>query len=273
MTAVDTGTQPGSGAPPPDPGAAQAPERRPVRRGRSRLSYLWTPLFVGAALLLLYLYMSGTTLDSIEQRNLNLTVIRRQIETHLYLVSISTVIVLALMLPLGVALTRPFARRFVTPIIGVANIAQATPSLGVMVLVGLVIGFGTRPAIIALVAYSALPILRNTMVGLHQVDEFIIESGRGMGLTKSQVLFRIELPLAVPIMLAGVRTALIINTGTATLATFIGGRGLGGLINTGLSLGRATTIAFTGAVIVASLALLIDWLAGIAEELLSPKGL
>ncbi|MEX2621471.1 MAG: ABC transporter permease [Egibacteraceae bacterium] len=257
---------------PVDTGSSHAPE--PVsREGRRLVRYLGTPLLVGAAMFALYLYMSSLGLDSIEQRRLNPTVIRRQIETHLYLVSISTAIVLALMLPLGVALTRPFARRFVTPIVGMANIAQATPSLGVMVLVGLVIGFGTQPAIVALVAYSALPILRNTMVGLHQVDEFIIESGRGMGLTKAQVLFGIELPLAVPVMLAGVRTALIINTGTATLATFIGGRGLGGLINTGLSLGRPTTIAFTGAVIVAGLALMIDWLAGIAEDVLSPRGL
>lgn len=258
----------------PEPATAEPAAPEPRASGRPRLrSYLWTPLLVGLALLALYLYMSGLTLDSIEQRNLNPAVIRRQIETHLYLVGVSTVIVLALMLPLGIALTRPFARRFVTPIIGLANVAQATPSLGVMVLVGLVIGFGTRPAIIALVAYSALPILRNTMVGLQQVDEFTIESARGMGLTKAQVLFGIELPLAVPVMLAGVRTALIINTGTATLATFIGGRGLGGLINTGLSLGRPTTIALTGAIIVAALALLIDWIAGIAENLLSPRGL
>lgn len=255
-----------------DPGAGLTPEKRPST-GRRPLAYLAAPAFVGGLLVLLYLYMNAADLDSIEVRNLNPTVIRRQIETHLYLVAVSTVIVLAMMIPLGVILTRPFARRFVTPIVGLANIAQATPSLGVMVLMGLWIGFGTRPAIVALVAYSALPILRNTMVGLTQVDEFIIESGRGMGMTKAQVLFQIELPLAVPIMLAGVRTALIINTGTATLATFIGGRGLGGLINTGLSLGRPTTIAFTGAVIVAALALLIDWIAGIAEDVLSPRGL
>lgn len=256
-------------AAPPEP----RPARAPVARVRGLLPYLGTPLLVAVVLIALYAYISGQALDSIEQRNLNVVVIQRQLLRHLYLAGVSTGIVLALTIPVGIVLTRPFARRFVTPVVGLANMGQATPSIGVMVLGGLLFGFGVKVAIGALVAYSALPILRNTMVGLNQVDEAVIESGRGMGLTKSQVLFRIELPLAVPVMLAGVRTALILNTGTATLATFIGAGGLGGLINTGLSLGRPLTIAFTGAVVVAALALTIDWVAGIAEDLLSPKGL
>jgi osmoprotectant transport system permease protein len=110
------------------------------------------------------------------------------------------------------------------------------------------------------------------MVGLQQVDRSLIEAAQGMGLSKRQILTRVELPLAVPVILAGVRVALVINVGTATLATFVAGGGLGDLINNGLRLGRETVV-ITGAVLTAVLALLIDWIAGLAEELLTPKGL
>ena len=110
------------------------------------------------------------------------------------------------------------------------------------------------------------------MVGLRQVDRSVIESARGMGMTKTAVLFRIELPLAIPIMLAGIRTALVITVGTAALATFIGAGGLGDLIQVGISLNRLPVL-ITGAVLTSVLALLIDWLAGVAEDVLRPKGL
>ncbi|MDQ4043501.1 MAG: ABC transporter permease subunit, partial [Actinomycetota bacterium] len=103
-------------------------------------------------------------------------------------------------------------------------------------------------------------------------DRSVIESARGMGMTKTAVLFRIELPLAVPIMLAGIRTALVITVGTATLATFIGAGGLGALIETGITLNR-TPVLIAGAALTAVLALFIDWLAGVAEDVLRPRGL
>jgi osmoprotectant transport system permease protein len=110
------------------------------------------------------------------------------------------------------------------------------------------------------------------MVGLQQVDPSIIEAGRGMGMTRRRVLARIELPLAVPVILAGIRTALIITVGTAALATYINAGGLGDIIVYGLVQNRFT-VTLTGAVLTAALALLIDWVAGIAEDLLRPKGL
>jgi osmoprotectant transport system permease protein len=134
------------------------------------------------------------------------------------------------------------------------------------------VGVGFNEAIIALVVYSVLPVLRNTMVGLQQVDYSLVEAGRGMGMTRLGVLMRIELPLAVPVILAGVRTALVINVGTATLATFVDGGGLGELINNGLRLSRQPVV-LTGGVLTAVLALFIDWLAGITEEVLRPRGL
>jgi osmoprotectant transport system permease protein len=255
----------------------QEPVTGSVERGltgdwRKLLRYLGTPILLGGILVVLYFYVSAQELDSIEARRLNWPVIEFLFRRHLYLVGVSTAIVLAIGIPLGVIMTRPFFRRYTPPVIAIANIGQATPSIGVLVLLGIVLGFGVRVAIISLVAYCLLPILRNTMVGLQQVDEAVIESGRGMGMTKTGVLFKIELPLSIPVMLAGVRTALIINTGTATLATFINGRGLGDLINSGLNLGRPL-VYYTGAILVAVLALTIDWLAGIAEDVLSPRGL
>jgi osmoprotectant transport system permease protein len=142
----------------------------------------------------------------------------------------------------------------------------------VLVILALVWTIGFRPAVVALVAYAVLPVLRNTMVGLQQVDRSVIEAGRGMGMNKRRVLTRIELPLAVPVILAGVRTALVINVGAATLATFVNAGGLGDMISGGLSTNRNTVI-LTGALLTAVLALFVDWVGGIVEDLLRPKGL
>lgn len=236
------------------------------------LRYLTMPVVLALVCLALYLYVQGLDLDTIEQRSINAATIARLAREHVELVVVSTAIVLALTVPLGIVLTRPFARRVTPYAIGLANVGQATPSIGLLVLLALLWTFGFWPAIIALVAYSALSILRNTMVGLEQVDQSIIEAGVGMGLSKRDVLFKIELPLAVPIMLAGVRTALILNVGTATLATFINAPSMGTLIDNGLSLSRFPVV-LVGGVLTAVLALTIDWLAGIVEDVLRPRGL
>lgn len=230
------------------------------------------PLFLAVALAVLYLYVSSQELDSIEARRLTTEFIYASTVRHLYLVGVSTVIVIALAVPLGTVLTRPFARRVSPTIVAVASTSQAIPSIGVIVVLALAAGFGVRYAIIALVLYAFLPVLRNTMVGLRQVDPTVIESGRGMGMTKLTVLRKIELPLAVPVMLAGVRTALVINVGTAAIATLTNAGGLGDIIYTGLVQSRQIVI-LTGAVLTAVLALLVDYAAGIAEDVLKPKGL
>lgn len=230
------------------------------------------PLFLAVVLAVLYLYVSSQELDSIEARRLTTEFIYASTVRHLYLVGVSTVIVIALAVPLGTVLTRPFARRVSPTIVAVASTSQAIPSIGVIVVLALAAGFGVRYAIIALVLYAFLPVLRNTMVGLQQVDPTVIESGRGMGMTKLTVLRKIELPLAVPVMLAGVRTALVINVGTAAIATLTNAGGLGDIIYTGLVQSRQIVI-LTGAVLTAVLALLVDYAAGIAEDVLKPKGL
>jgi osmoprotectant transport system permease protein len=193
----------------------KAPAKGPGGAARL-LRYLGMPIFLGLACLALYLYIDSKDLDSIERRNLNANVITARLIEHVQLAAISTVIVVVLAVGVGILLTRPFARRVTTPIVGIANIGQAIPSIGLLAILAIIWTGGFWPAVVALVAYSFLSILRNTMVGLQQVDRSTIEAARGMGMTKTAVLFRIELPLAVPIILAGIRTALIINVGTAT---------------------------------------------------------
>jgi osmoprotectant transport system permease protein len=175
-------------------------------------------------------------------------------------------------IPVGVALTRPGLRRAAAPLLALANVGQAIPSIGVLVLLAVTVGIGFQKAVIALVLVSALPVLRNTMVGVSGVDPALIDAGRGMGLTRTAVLFRIELPLAVPVILASVRIAVILNVGSATLAAFTNAGGLGDFINTGIAINR-TPILLAGSVLTAVLALFADWLIGLAERYLRPRGL
>ena len=128
-------------------------------------------------------------------------------------------------IPLGIALTRPSLRRVAPFILTIANTGQALPGYGLLVLFLIFFGQGQNTAIMALALYALLPVLRNTMVGLNAVDRNVLEAGRGMGMTKAGVLARIELPLAVPVIMAGVRTATILCIGMATLAFIIGGGG------------------------------------------------
>jgi osmoprotectant transport system permease protein len=234
--------------------------------------YLIMPAFLLATCVALYLWVGSFELDSIEQRTLNQEYIVQRVVQHLEISAIATVLVVVLSVTAGVILTRPFMSGVSEYIVSVASIGQAIPSIGVIVLMAMIFGFNTRVAITGLVIYAFLPVLRNTMVGIRQVDSSVIEAGRGMGMTKMSVLFRIELPLAIPIMLAGIRTALIIVVGTATLATFIDAGGMGDIINTGIKLSR-DSILVTGAVLTGVLALTVDYVAGIVEDVLRPKGL
>jgi osmoprotectant transport system permease protein len=251
---------------------AARPAVPPARRaGAARLRLLTLPILLVAVWAVLYLWVSSQPLDSIEQRTLNAPYIQARLWEHLYLSALATVLVIALAVPLGVLLTRPFARRATPLVLGLANIGQATPAIGVLVLLTLRFGVGLGVALFSLVFYSLLPVLRNTIVGIDQVDRALVEAGRGMGMTRSAVLFRIELPLAVPVILAGIRTALVIAVGVATVATFVNAGGLGDIIINGIKLQR-TPVLVTGSVLVASLALLVDWLGGVAEAVLSPRG-
>lgn len=235
--------------------------------------YLTMPVILAAVCVGLYLWVGSLDLDSIEQRSLNREVITEKLIRHLEITAVATLIVVLLAVTAGVILTRPAMRKVAPYIAAVASTGQGVPAIGVLVLSAILLDqFGFKAAVAALVIYAFLPVLRNTMVGIRQVDASVIESGRGMGMTKTAVLFRIELPLAVPIMLAGIRTALIIVVGTATLATFINAGGMGDIINTGIKTSREP-ILITGSLLTAVLALSVDYLAGIAEDVLKPRGL
>lgn len=242
-------------------------------RARRVLRVAGVPALLGLVVLGVYLFVTNAQLDDIEARLLTPGRLLDQTFRHLQLVAVSTVVVIALAVPMGILATRPALRRFVPLIVGLGNIAQGVPSLGVVVLFAVSLSsIGFRPAVFALVLYAFLPILRNTIVGLQQVDRFVVESARGMGMSRLAVLRRIELPLAVPVVLAGVRTAAVINVGTATIAALINAGGLGETIYQGLVLNRVTATV-VGAILAGVLALLIDHLGGLLEQALRPKGL
>lgn len=153
---------------------------------------------------------------------------------HLALVLISVVLAIIVAVPMGIIATRnERLKRF---IMGIGNVAQTVPTLAIIALVFPLLGLGFRPALVGLFAYALLPILTNTVAGLENVNESTVEAARGMGMTENQILRRIKLPLAVPVIFAGIRTSAVLNVGTAYLAFFIGGGGLGVWVITGISL-------------------------------------
>ncbi len=232
---------------------------------------LLTPLIVVTVLAILWFVISRLQLDDIEKRTINADYIRARTLEHLKLAVLSSVLVVVIAIPLGILVSRARSKWVTSLALALANIGQAAPAIGVLVLLTMIIGAGFSTAIIGLVIYALLPVLRNTLIGLEQVDRGIIEASRGMGMTRNQILRRIELPLAVPVIAAGVRTALVFCVGAATIATFVNAGGLGDIIVNGIKLQR-NAVLITGAVLTACIALLIDWVGGLIEDLVRPKG-
>lgn len=230
------------------------------------------PLIVVAVGAAWMLYVENANLDSIEKRTLKPHYVWQKTWEHIELTVVSTLVVLVIAVPLGIVLSRVWARPATPFVLAVANIGQSAPAIGVVVLLAVILGIGFWTTVVALVAYGVLPALRNTMVGLQQVDPTLTDAGRGIGMSPAMVLGRVELPLATPVILAGIRTTLVLMVGTASIASFISGGGLGDLITTGVTTQR-TPILLTGCILIALLALLIDWLGGMATRFLAPKGL
>jgi osmoprotectant transport system permease protein len=191
---------------------------------------------------------------------------------HLKIVLISGSIAIVTSVPLGIVLTRLKFRKYEWLFVNLANLGQTIPSLAVLALAMGVLGIGMKAAIIALYVYSLLPILQNTIAGIDSVDNQAIDAARGMGLTPNQILWKIELPNAAYSIIAGIRTALVINIGTAALAYLIGGGGLGVWIFTGIQL-FDNAYLMSGAVPVTLLAILVDIMFRGLQFLLVPKGL
>ncbi|MEV6796285.1 ABC transporter permease [Streptomyces sp. NPDC051320] len=239
----------------------------------TRRSTVWVlPLVVLVLLGAVWAYVGSLQLDSIETRSLAPGVVLTALWQHVQLVVVSTILTIAVGVPLGVLLTRPATRKVGGIVLAAANASQAVPSVGVLVVLALVFGVGFSMAVVALVLYALLPVLRNTMVGIRQVSPALIDAGRGMGMSSREVLYTIELPLAVPVMLAGIRVALILNVGVATLAAFTNAGGLGSIISAGISLDRMPVL-IVGSALTMALALTVDWLAGLAERVLRPHGI
>ena len=189
---------------------------------------------------------------------------------HIRLILISTGFAIAVAVPAGILITRQGFRDFSGLILGVANIGQSVPSIAILALFMGILGLGATTAIFALWLYALLPIVRNTATGIEEVDPSIIEAATGMGMTGRQILLKIELPLALPVMFAGMRTAAVINVGTAALGAFIGAGGLGTFIITGIPLMRDRMI-LVGAILTAVMAVLVDWiLSKFQDRLVAP---
>ena len=185
---------------------------------------------------------------------------------HLVLVLVSTTIAVAIGVPLGILLTRRPAWR--GPVLGVANVFQTIPSLalfGFLIPLPFLGGIGARTAIVALVVYGLLPIVRNTYTGIAGIDPAVREAARGMGMRDGELLRLVELPLAAGVILAGVRVAVVVSVGVATIAAAIGAGGLGVYIFRGVAT-VDNTLILAGAVPAALLALLADGLLGLAER-------
>jgi osmoprotectant transport system permease protein len=183
---------------------------------------------------------------------------------HIGLTFISLFIAVLVGLPLGILITR--RKRLSGPVLGIAGVLQTIPSIALLGFMIPILGIGAKPAIVALLLYALLPIIRNTYTGITGVDPAIKEAAVAMGMNKWQVLFKAELPLAMPVIFAGIRTATVITVGVATLASYIAAGGLGEFIFGGISLNN-TNMILAGAIPAALLAILFDFLLSRLQKL------
>jgi osmoprotectant transport system permease protein len=194
-----------------------------------------------------------------------------QSKQHIKLVLISGGLAILIGVPFGVLLTRRAMRRVAEPIMQILNVSTTIPTLAILALAMTVMGIGERPAIFALWLHALLPIVRNSYEGIRSLPPHMIEAARGMGMRTRQILLRVEMPNALPVVLAGIRTALVINVGTVPLAFLIGGGGLGELIFSGIDLFEPAMM-LAGAIPTGILAVILDFLLGRLTVLVVPRG-
>lgn len=207
----------------------------------------------------------STFLAGIDYLFANFSTFLGLLQRHLLLVFVSEVAAIAIAVPMGVVATRYDRAKGV--ILSTGNVAQTIPPLAIIALAFPILGLGYLPSVVALFVYALLPVLTNTIAGLESVGEDTIEAAEGMGMTRNERLRRIRLPLALPIIFAGIRTSTVINVGTAYLAFFIGGGGLGVWVISGINLFNMPQV-MAGAVPGALLAITLDLgLAGIESRI------
>ena len=183
---------------------------------------------------------------------------------HIGLTFISLLIAVVIGVPLGIIISKK--NKLAGTVLGIAGVLQTIPSIALLGFMIPLLGIGAKPAIAALFLYALLPIIRNTYTGIIGVEPSIREAAKGMGMSSSQVLFKVELPLAMPVLLAGIRTATVINVGVATLAAYIAAGGLGEFIFGGISLNN-TNMILAGAIPAALLAIAFDFLLSRVQKL------
>ncbi|MGJ7440785.1 ABC transporter permease [Aquipuribacter sp. MA13-6] len=254
-------------------GVAAAEDARAARRTglRSALELVISPVVAITAAVVAVVVMNGD-LDEIEARALATDEVLRRVVQHLDMSVRAVALIILIAVPLGVLFSRPAFERVRGGLVSFLTLAQALPPLGVMFLLPSFMGFGLRTAVTAIVIAAVLPVLRNVLVGLERVDRSLIEASRGMGMSNLQTLLKVELPLAVPVILTGIRVSLVLAVGAAVFGAFINAGGLGYLIDTGQKLARGD-VTLVGALLVASLALTVDWLSAVAQRVLRPRGL
>ena len=191
---------------------------------------------------------------------------------YLYLVALSATLAIFAGVPLGIWLSRASMLRYSESVMQIFNIGTTLPTLAILALSMTFLGIGKPPAIFALWVATLLPIVRNTYAGIRALPPFLLEAATGMGMTPRQILLRVEIPNALYVIFAGMRTGLAINIGTAPLAFLIGGGGLGELIFTGIALNELGMM-LSGAVPVAMFAILADFLMGRLQHFTLPRGI
>lgn len=172
-------------------------------------------------------------------------------------------------IPIGILIAKH--RRLSGWVIGAANVIQTIPSLAMVSILMLGLGLGVNTVIVTVFLYSLLPIISNTYTGMIQVDSTILDAGKGMGMTKGQRLWMIELPLSVSVIMAGIRNALVVAIGITAIGSFVGAGGLGDIIIRGTNATDGTAIILVGALPTALMAIITDWLLGIVERRLDPS--
>ena len=190
------------------------------------------------------------------------------VREHIQLVVISSGITIIIGIPLGIWVTRPVGRDFLPIVTDITSFGQTFPPVAVLALAVPALGFGLIPTVVALFLYGLLPVVRNTVAGLRAIPDYLLDIAYGLGMSRWQALFRVELPLSAQVILAGVRISVIINIGTAMIGAVIGAGGLGSPIVAGMALANSALI-MEGAVPAAVLAILTDQLLGNIESSLS----
>ncbi len=241
--------------------------RRPVFSWRD----LGVPLVCAAVIVADVIYLATSDLDAIVREAVRPGDVWRQTLDHIQISLLITVLVLAIAIPLGALITRKRFQWMAPGALTLGNIGQSAPTIGLLAIFGIFF-IGLWAVVIIIAAYSALPVLRNTIVGLQQVDVGVKDAARGMGMSPMGVLMRVELPLAIPIIGAGARTAVVLAVAVVAFGDYLGAGGLGGLLFASIKLARYEVLILA-CVLIAVLAMLLDWAGGLLQRLLTPRGI